>query len=212
MGKGKVIAIVAGGLALLGLGAAAGASTAPSPAAPVEPPPPPPPVPAPPSPAPAPDAPTKPAKVKRANGTTAQVPADKLALINAAVRLERIDEWLRDGKVLSLGLTAAREAGLGALVNELVAKQGRLEAEYQASGRVGGAGTTQDHDQAETAAWRLNRYLRAAGVRGTGSVEETDAGLRLRATLYAPTADDLVVVRRVSQVDGLDVHVVIREA
>ena len=80
---------------------------------------------------------------------------------------------------------------------------------------VGAGGTTDDRDTAETAAWRLHRYLQAAGVRGTGSVEELAAGhgeLRLRATLYGPTADDLAVVRRVPQVDGLDVHVVIAEA
>ena len=101
-----------------------------APPGPPEPPPLPPPKPAP--------QPGKPPKVKRVDGSTAQVSAARMAAINAATRLERIDQALRDGKIMSLGITAAREAGLGALVNELVAKQARLEAEYRDRGAVSG--------------------------------------------------------------------------
>lgn len=73
-----------------------------------------------------------------------------------------------------------------------------------------GAGSTSDQDRAEAAAARLHNYIRAANINGMGSVEETDDGrLRLRATLYDPTEDDLAVVRRVPEVDGLAVRIVV---
>jgi hypothetical protein len=68
---------------------------------------------------------------------------------------------------------------------------------------------THDTDAAETAAHRLNNYIRAAGINGTGSVEETDDGMRLRATLYEPSEDDIIVMRRVPRVDGIDVRILI---
>ena len=68
---------------------------------------------------------------------------------------------------------------------------------------------THDIDAAETAAYRLNNYIRAAGINGTGSVEELDEGYRLRATVYEPSEDDMIVLRRVPRVDGIDVRILI---
>jgi len=68
---------------------------------------------------------------------------------------------------------------------------------------------TRDIDAAETAAHRLNNYIRAAGINGSGSVEELDEGFRLRATVYEPSEDDIIVLRRVPQVDGIDVRILV---
>lgn len=68
---------------------------------------------------------------------------------------------------------------------------------------------THDIDRAEDAARRLDNYIRAARINGHGDVEQVDDGLALRATLYEPSEDDIVVMRRVPQVGGLDVRILV---
>lgn len=168
---------------------------------------------------------SRPAHVEGARRPT---PAQREAIM-AAARLERYPYgeagWLQGGRIMERAVSAARALMNRKLIDACIEKRDRLEAEWREAsdaemegaledaGEVAGKGVpTHNEDKARIAAERLQAYLDAAKIRGKVEVSNTDDGLVLLAILEAPSKDDLVVVSRVEDVDGIEVRVVLPAA